>query len=694
MSSGGLQTPVSQSTVRGAEAEASSEIEAENPVDLIVAPLEPVLTNSDTEAHFNVQLENLGERSLPDGSVQLTIGDRIISGSVTLSPETDEAAAIHTDDGPLTPESTVIATEAVSATAGETLQEISITVQAEDLPFDATTDAGVYPLYATYVPANTAADASITAFSPMVWKGVNEPSAAVDLTLVVPFMFPEDVLSMPTRGQLSDAAPGFEALLDYAEEVQAVIAIDPRILAAIRGYGAEAPEPAIEFLDRLERSALTSFLLQYGDADPAAQSALGSASLLEPTGLEFVTRFGDWPLSVEDDITPDSEFDTEVLDPVDYADPVTGEPTLPALGSWPNGVPGAWPAGGQASVDTLALMRSHGLDLAVLNSDNVNLRGGPSATVNDEQAIITDAELDAAVALTLQDSTDSARALGIARATARLVMAADIAAADKPSNGLVLGVDRGGITSGESPEELLRQLTDLSFVDTINIDSQETGTATLRDLEPSEERTLLLQSALENEAYVLEARSLLVNPEFLDSYQRMRLLTLFGTRYAAEETDFLPVSKGFAKRDSELHDGVELVGTKRAQLVGGSTRIPVQLRNSLPFDVIVNVTVSPRSAALSVPERQFLGVELPDDSSDRVLVPVEARVSSGESALLLSVTSADGEFAASTDVLPVSISTTVETIAISVLAFAALLLFTFGIWRSVRRRSLRTANKE
>lgn len=737
-SGGGLQSPASHTSVRTSETEAPSDTATdskaatETRVKLVVAPRDPVLSGASTEVQFSVLLENSGDRSLPDGSIQLSIGERIVEGSVSLAPTAEEPAAEESDDtssGPApTVDPVVIATESVAATAGQSLQEITITVQDEDLPFTSQTEAGVYSLFATYEPANTSRDDSVSAFSPIVWKGTNSASASINLTLIVPFVFSEEVLSMPTRPQLADAIPEFVSLLDYATETSAIIAIDPRIIAAIRGYGAEAPESAIDFLRRLERSTLTSFLLQYGDADVAAQAALGNISLLEPTGFEFLTRFGTWPIAETDDpVEPndsaepdnpaepngpaesddtsgddstdtdadtDPDTETDQPDPISDYDPVTGAPTLAALGAWPNGVPAAWPAGGEASPSTIALMRSHGLDLAVLSSANVQLKGGPNATLQGKQAIVTDSELDAAVAAALQNASNSERALGVAQATARLVMAADLGSTDDATGGIVLGIDRAGITSGVGAADLLRSLTEASIVRTVSIDAQEPGTATMRDLAPGEERTALLQAATENEAYVLEARSLLLHPEYLDSYQRMRLLTLFGTRYASADDAFLSVAKQFAERDGELHDGVQLVGTKLTQLVGGSSRIPIQLRNALPFDVVVNVTVSPLSAALSVPERHFPNIVLPEDSSDRILVPVDARVSSGQSALLLSVTSSDNEFTTSNDVLPISISTTVETIAISVLGAAALLLFGFGIWRSVRRRGLRSANGE
>lgn len=686
---------------------ADADAEATEPVaaEILVAPVTPVLLSSQSEAEFRVLLRNPRAHSLPEGSVELSIGDQIVSGSVS----TPESSQDSESQAPSIP--TIIATHQVGATASEQEQELTITVPMADLPFSFASERGVYRLYAKYIAGESSSQGSLTAYSPIVWQGATDSSASVDLTLVIPLTLPEDVLSMPTRPQLEEAIPRLDALLDTATRTRAMLAIDPRILAAIRGYGDEAPDVAREFLDRLEQSTLTSFTLQYGDADPAAQAELGFSSLLAPNGLEYITRFGSWESTEEsaadagdtaadatepdttasdtanadtantDEATTDTA-DTDTPATVDTAaDPVTGEPTLAALGEWPNGVSGAWPAAGQVSDRAMQLLRDSGYDLTVLSSANVTLTGGSRATLGGDTAVITDSELDSSVRLALQGATETERELGEAQAHSRLVLAASTGV-----TGLVVGVDRAGSADFADTAEVLDALTSERWVQTVALDAQPEGTATLLGASPDEERLADLQTAVENESVVLETRALLVHPEYLDSYQRMRLLTLFATRYASPEVDFAAVSSAYSERDAELREGVSVVSTKKAQLVGVSSRIPIQLRNPLPFDAVVNLSANPTSAALSMPEREFTEILLAEDSSEGVLVPVRSRVSSGEASILLSVTSVDGEHTSSSDVLPVSISTSLETIAIVILIVAAGLLFGFGIWRSVRRR--------
>lgn len=704
---GGASLSIHPADTTPPEGQEQASDEHPSSLELVVAPESPVFTEKDAEASFTVLLRNDGDVSLPEGSVELALGERFTGGSALPRPEelaapSPSEAVPNADTG--APVRTVIATAPIDAVAGGKQQRATITVPVAEITAFSSTGHGVYPLYATYQPSDSASAASLSAFSPVVWEGPDEAGDSVDLTSIVPLTLPAVVHSMPTRPQLNEAVPRLEALVDYAARTHAILAIDPRIITAIRAYGTEAPQASRELLDRLESGQIPSFLLQYADADPAAQAALGMTDLLQPEGFEFITRFGTWeaqPPSAENPNAPkepngdgqpvdaDSSEATETGEspatgPSD-AQPEADETLLPpsddALTAWPNGLAAAWPAEGQVGASTMALLRGANLDLTVLRSDNITLSGGPRATLGESSALVTDAELDAGVRLALAGETETERALGKAQASARLALAASSGV-----KGLMLGIDRGATAEAERPEELLSELTTQRWIRSVAHSAQEAGAAQLTAATPEEERTELLRTAIANEPVVIEARAALVNPEYLDSYQRMRVLSLFATKHAAPEANFAATARQFGERDNELRDGVRIVGTKRAQLVGGSTRIPIQLRNSLPFDAVVNLEVSPTSAALSLPERTFHEIQLPEDSSERVLVPAKSRVSSGDSALLLSVTSVDGEYTASTGRLEITISSAVETVAVAVLASAAALLFGFGIWRSVRRR--------
>ena len=136
-------------------------------------------------------------------------------------------------------------------------------------------------------------------------------------------------------------------------------------------------------------------------------------------------------------------------------------------------------------------------------------------------------------------------------------------------------------------------------------------------------------------------------------------------------------------------EGVRAISTEHTQLVGASTRVPVQLRNSLPFEAVVSVRVDPSSAALTLPERTFSDVRVRAESTEALLVPVQSRVSSGESGLVVNISDVSGDLTIYTGSLSISIRSSVETVALWSLGILATLLLGFGIWRSVRRRRQR-----
>lgn len=703
----------SQGTAHGALPKADLSETAE----LVIAPTTQVYETTDRGVEFHVLLRNTGKHALPEGSIELALEPKVTErqpdGWVTAITGDDAQAKVD-DTETAEPTATVIATEAVGSTGADAEQSLTISVPADDFPLTELSEPGVYTVTAHYMSSDSAADDPLTASTPIIWRGADRDITPVKLSIVVPFVLPAEITTMPTPTQLSELAPEFDALLDFATDAHAILAIDPRIIAAIRGYGTEAPDNSRALLERLESTSLTSFLLQYGDADLTPQAALNLGSPLEPVNLDFVTRFGAFEVpelaTDGDDAGDDASVDPESPDATASGDSETGDaeaaagtdgadsaeadadgsrdpiepgvvppPTLEELGAWERGIPGAWPS--RVTNRTLSYLESAGFTFTVLSSNNADLEGGPRAKLGSGEALVTDAALDDAVRLALTAETQTERELGVARAHARLVEAAEAGV-----KGLGLGIDRGAIIAHAAPVELLEPLVSKEWVRTVGLSAQASGIATLRGETLSAERVELLDAALRNESHVLEARSMLVNPEYLDGYQRMRLLTLFSTRYANDDALFAQAANRFERRDAEIRDGVSIVASKHAQLVGASSRIPVQLRNSLPFDIAANVTITPTSAALAVEQRTFEGVIVANDSNDRVLVPVSSRISSGESGLHILVTSAEGDFTAASAVLDISISTSIETIALTILGLAAVLLFSFGIWRSVRRR--------
>nr|WP_280116279.1 hypothetical protein [Leucobacter coleopterorum] len=178
------------------------------------------------------------------------------------------------------------------------------------------------------------------------------------------------------------------------------MAIDPRIIAGIRAYGDESPKPAQEFLKRLESTSLTTFLLQFADADPAAQSAVGLKELLEPTSLDFVTRFGTFSDSENQNTkaptpgispapTDEAKTDGEDATKSNSTGGSASTPTLKQLMAWPEAEAMAWPAEGAVDASTVSMLKSSGISNIILDSENVTQKGGPRANLGETSILVT-----------------------------------------------------------------------------------------------------------------------------------------------------------------------------------------------------------------------------------------------------------------------------------------------------------------
>ena len=680
---------------------------------LIVAPRAPVVDTGADDIQFGVVIRNATDAELPAGTVSLRIGSSPVS-------RTDEL------DAPLADSAATLTEAAVGATAPGTEQTATMTVPRSDFPLNSGSAPGAYVVGASFTLADSAAQApdetdaaasnpALTTTAPLIWRGVG--TQTVPLSVIVPFVLPSDIRTLPTRSQLEELAPGWDRLLTAARAQEATLAIDPRIIAGIRAYGDEAPRSAQLLLGRLESTPQPSFLLQFADADPSAQAALGFTSLLGPTNLDFVSRYGSFPdaSSQGDDSTsstsstsgstgstdtgPDGASSSAPTSaaPQDSADAAAagtaGEsdadadplPSLSELLAWPGQeTVTAWPAAGRADAETLALLDGAGVGALVLSSSGVSQRGGPRATLGNDTVTVTNAGLDAAARTALSADSETERAGGVAELAALLAIDAQTG-----SGGVVLGLDRGATGDATDPAALLEQLQSFSWATPTDLSKQPSGAVELRPSGTAEDRLELLRAASNREGSVNELGAVLVHPEYLSGYQRTRLLELFSTRYADDPGTFAQVAAGYQKRDAELLSGVQAISTEHIQLVGSSSRVPVQLRNALPFDAVVSVEVDPASAALSVSERRFTDIAIPAEANERVLVPVRSRVSSGDSGLVVSVAAADGSPTVYTGTLSITIRSSVETIAFWVLGALALALLGFGIWRSVIRRRSR-----
>lgn len=670
-------------------AEGEEAVDMPRNISLVVAPITPTLEITTDSAEFRVALRNDEEEPLEPGVV-----------SLALSSNREAPVNIGEDGLPETDSQVIVAEVETNELAAGEEAVLEFTVSQSDLAPSLPRDPGVYTVSAAFSTVESeSADESdtpdefpvVSASTDFVWGPITVEQP-MPYTLIVPLVLPERVQGIPTRDDLATTAPALLALLTAAEEQVATIAVDPRILVGTRGLGDNAPASARELVERLEARASSVFLLQLADADVAAQAALGFEQLLEPLGFDYVTQFGSFqePENTEDadsltgTATPDDSGEADALgdpeEPEAPDTPVGGAPTLTELmaleGSWP----GAWPAAGEANAATLALLERSGLTTVVLDESNVREATATHVTLGSFDAIVTDHLAREAGAVALAGSSVTERTAGLAELAARLARAAQSAT---PS--IVVALDRGAVARAADPTLVLQLLQGLTFVQPVAEQAQPRGTAQLRAGEPLEERRELLRATVSRSGEIDALSPLLSTPEYLLQFQRVRLLSAFATEYAAPDVSFLDVDARIREEDERLLQGVQPITTDSTQLVGASTRVPIRLTNALPFEATVSLRATATSATISVEEHRFEAV-VPADGNTSVLVPVRSRVSSGEAGLLLEVRNISGERVFASALQPLTLRAAVETIMLSVLGAATVLLLGFGVWRSVRRR--------
>lgn len=618
----------------------------------------PVLRTDEPEYRFTATITNPTAAPLQKTMLTLSISTAAVSSATAI------------DTPPVARTLRALSRTSVSALPAGESREITFTVPREQFPLSADTPAGVYTLTAELTlpqsePFDVYADPIATAApAPLTWQGLPEDRTAA-VTFVVPLVLPADITVMPNRSQLAAEAPRLQAIIDAAQNAQATLAVDPRIIAAIRTYGEAAPAAAQNLLDSLMSTQQPVFLLQYSDADPATQAALGATELLRPLGFSFLTRNG-------------------VFTDPSATDALRNPESLTELGALPQSYPGAWPATGNLDRATLQLLHNASLTSLIVDSRSVPAATTPKVEFEGFTAVVTDHELTQLSTAWLR----ATRAPERSALTARLVAELTLHGLDQGS-GVVIAVDRA--TASDStviPEYLSTLLTQPGVVPQSEF-NLPVSTTEYSAAAPLESHVEALRAVRTSSEQIRELAPLLVTPHYLDEYQQLRMLHAFATRYAESGTDIARLSAQYSARDAELLRGVAVVSTATTHLTGVSSRVPVTLHNHLPFDSQVTVHVSPGSAAIEIPQQQSDLIAVPARGNTVHQVTVDSRVSSGESQLLIEVRDREANTTFGQMDMRLTLRTSYETLLLTGVGASAVLLFVAGIWRSVRRRNSR-----
>lgn len=494
---------------------------------------------------------------------------------------------------------------------------------------------------------------------------------------IVPLTLPAELETLPAAAELETLfTPGtpLVQLLDFAFAQGATVAIDPRIIIAIRTAGQSAPASAKAYLTRLQNPQLSNFLLQYADADLATQALLGLSEPLKPKGASFI-----------DPQKTSATADTSNL----ASDPAATSDTAELLTDWQETAPKTVLFNqGTATADTIKIAKVAGArQIIAASSDAVNSKTATAQLDSDTTALFARDTVIITAALIAANPADS-----IAAQAATAALYSDIAQHTET----VLVADRGLAGSNLRSAVLLHTLHSLNFVEAAKVGTlTSVKTELQKQLDAAaatafETQKIELENALKREKSVVKNAAALTHPEKLTDYQRSRLLKLFNSSNlrsdVASLTAFAETAAQFHARDTELIDGVRLLTPDNTQIFGQEAKLPVQIRNSLPFEISVFLQLVNTSAALVATASEFQDLQVAGGETITVLVPVTSRVSSGEASLIAHLQNSEGSHNISTETFTITIASNVETIGLTVLVTATVVLFVLGIRRSVKKK--------
>jgi hypothetical protein len=498
--------------------------------------------------------------------------------------------------------------------------------------------------------------------------------APVSLAVVAPVTGPAPDPAAPEmyRAALSDStAEGGTAdrLLAAAGDAGLSLAVDPAMVAAA---ATSDDAVAASWAARLQRAGAADVVtLPPYDTDLAA---LAHAEV-QPSGLRTVT-------------------DPTGLLPPGWSVPAGWGPPI----SWPQGT---------ADLDTLAAARSTGAQ-HVLVADGLEPVVGVAASATDTvvtdagdvPVVVADAWLGEALATSTAEGSTTTTAAATQRLLADTAVLASAATASGTTVSAVAAMPRGWVPDVETYTAVVSALTDEDWVDGVPLtdvlDEEPSGAPRTaleeRVVAEAELRPRAVRSLVDTLDELTAFATVATDPDELTADADRDLVAPLSLAYR-EDQDGREAAIDLARESADqLLAGIRVIGRADVLLISDTGNLPVRVRNDLPTDATVTVTLKPDDPRLIVETSPT--VVVPAGESRDAEVRVRA-IGSGDVGLDVQVLAPSGVPVTPPTAFAVQVRAGWETVGTSVMAVAVGLLFVAGIWRTVRRgRSDRRATAE
>jgi len=482
-------------------------------------------------------------------------------------------------------------------------------------------------------------------------------------------------ISAAQLGAATSASGYLTRMLDAIIDKPVAIAIDPMIIVSIRILGSDAPDSAIEWLNRLARATNDTFELSYADSDVTLALQAGSATVLEPRGFGFATqaeRFSE-PASGRTQ-TSTNEAGGAV-------------PTTEDLLSWEYSLNHiSWPIANTVTAADMEKIAASGFSTAMVSSENIERVSADAAIarLGDNTLIVADAELSQTFNSAVAASDSSRWQSSMTELSSMLV---DTTPRSGAAASYVLALDRGLVGNPGRLQNTIAELAiDPGFtVSTLaEVMSGASTTARIVDAPHPESSVALVSPLLSNEAADSDFAQIAVDPTLITDQRRIRLLASLAPHWNRYPGGWGVATRDYLSDSVALRSSVRIVESSEITFAADRGMLPITVRNGLNQGVTVFVSVRPRTPLLAI-ENPSYELVIEPDSQRKALIPAEA-LSNGTVELIVSIRSSAGAFIGQ----PTSVTTRVqagwETPVTLALGIVLVAIFAIGVIRTVRRR--------
>ncbi|PZU43521.1 MAG: 2-oxoglutarate dehydrogenase [Microbacterium sp.] len=649
---------------------ATPSVETPQPT-LTLAPLGDGVTTVGGAASVAIALDNPTDTTVEASVVQVTASATPLATHAELEAWlTGDAGDASGVDG-ANRAGEVVAAAALSAVSANDRTTATVPL---DNAFVSSLGAGVYPLRAEYA----AGGQTRTAVSVLVVRG-DTPTGA--LGVVVPITAPATAAGLLSAEELAVLTRTGGALRDRLDAVagtDAILAIDPAVVAAIRVLGTTAPASALTWLDDLLALPNSRFALQFGDAGVAAQ--VGAGGLLEVATLTpYLSPSG----------FADAGASGASPDPTATPGATDGAPTLPTIAQLTDIGAGAgtiyWPAPGTAGASLVTALADDATSgagaVTLVDSTAVTTASAPAWAVAAGAPVLV---YDASASAALRDAAAASDAVTRGAALASASAYAAIASAADPAAPLLVTIDRPASIVGLREAVLAAErLTGRAAVDLAMLTAGTAAPVDLADIDAPAESVERVRHLVADEAQLTEFSPVLVDPVQLTARERASILQLLGNAWAHSPDEFAAAYAAHRAQTQVTLASVGIVPPSDITLATSGAPLTFSVRNDLPWPIGVVLITTSEDPRLVV--QATTAVDGGAAQTSRVRVPVEARVASGEATLTLQLRTTSGMPVGDPVSVHVAVRAEWESVGIVVMAIAIGALIVIGAVRTVLR---------